>query len=71
VNINDDTLDCAELENAATLAARRARWQAETERTGGTHPLVRPVGTRLLRRMRACALPPLQGGGLSEVGLRG
>ncbi len=70
VDVNHDTLDCAELENTATLAARRARWQAEAERNGGTHPLVRPVGTRLLRRMRACALPPLQGAGLSEAGVR-
>jgi dihydroxy-acid dehydratase len=66
VDINHDTLDCAELGDAATLAARRARWEAEAERNGGTHPLVRPAATRLLRRMRASALPPLQGAGLSE-----
>ncbi len=70
VDVNHDTLDCAQLEDAATLAQRRARWQAEAGRNGGTHPLVRPVGTRLLRRMRACALPPLLGGGLSEAGIR-
>jgi dihydroxy-acid dehydratase len=70
VDVNHDTLDCEELHNTATLAARRARWQAEAERNGGTHPLVRPAGTRLLRRMRACALPPLQGAGLSEAGVR-
>ena len=68
VDVNHDTLDCAELDDGPTLAERRARWQAEAERNGGTHPLVRPVGTRLLRRMRACALPPLQGAGLSEPG---
>jgi dihydroxy-acid dehydratase len=48
---------------------RQARWQAEAERNDGTHPLVRPADTRLLRRMRACALPPLQGAGLSEAGV--
>jgi dihydroxy-acid dehydratase len=69
VDVNHDTLDCTELQDAVILAERRARWQAEAERNGGTHPLVRPVGTRLLRRMRACALPPLRGGGLSEVGV--
>jgi dihydroxy-acid dehydratase len=68
VDVNHDTLDCTELADAATLAARRTRWQAEAERGGGTHPLVRPVDTRLLRRMRACALPPLQGAGLSDIG---
>jgi dihydroxy-acid dehydratase len=67
VDVNDDTLDCAELDDAATLAARQARWQDEAERNGGTHPLVRAADTRLLRRMRARALPPLQGAGLSEA----
>ena len=67
VDVNDDTLDCAELDDAATLAARQARWQAEAERNGGTHPLVRVADTRLLRRMRARALPPLQGAGLSQA----
>jgi dihydroxy-acid dehydratase len=69
VDVNHDTLDCAELQNAATLAARRARWHAEAERNGGTHPMVRAAGTRLLQRMRAWALPPLQGAGLSEVAI--
>jgi dihydroxy-acid dehydratase len=69
VDVNHDTLDCAELQDAATFAARQARWQAEAERNDGTHPLVRPAATRLLRRMRACALPPLQGAGLSEPGV--
>ena len=68
VDVKRDTIDCTELEDAATLTARRARWEAEADRNGGTHPLVRPADTRLLRRMRACALPPLQGAGLSDVG---
>ena len=67
VDVNDDTLGCAELDDAATLADRRARWQGEAERNGGTHPLVRNADTRLLRRMRARALPPLRGAGLSEA----
>jgi dihydroxy-acid dehydratase len=69
VDVNHNTLDCAELQDEATLAARQARWQAEAERNDGTHPLVRSARTRLLRRMRAHALPPLQGGGLSEPGV--
>jgi dihydroxy-acid dehydratase len=67
VDVNQDTLDCTQLEDAATAAARHARWNAEAERNGGTHPLVRPADTRLLRRMRAWALPPIQGAGLSDV----
>jgi dihydroxy-acid dehydratase len=65
--VNQDTLDCTELEDPATQATRRTQWQAEAKSNGGIHPLVRPVDTRLLRRMRAWALPPLQGGGLSDV----
>ena len=67
VDIDRDTLDCAQLNDAPTVAARRARWQAETARNGGTHPQVRSAGTRLLRRMRAWALPPLQGAGLADA----
>jgi dihydroxy-acid dehydratase len=67
VDVTRDTLDCTQLEDAATAAARHARWDAEAERNGGTHPLVRPADTRLLRRMRAWALPPIQGAGLSDV----
>jgi dihydroxy-acid dehydratase len=68
VDVNHDTLDCTELQDPATLATRQAQWQAEAKRNDGTHPLVRPADTRLLRRMRARALPPLQGAGLSEPG---
>jgi dihydroxy-acid dehydratase len=68
VDVNDNTLNCTELDDAATLAARQTQWQSDADRNGGEHPLVRPVSARLLRRMRMCALPPLRGGGLSEVG---
>ena len=67
VDMNEDTLDCTELNDAATAAERRARWQAR----GGPQRRDAPAGpaeTRLLRRMRAAALPPLQGGGLSDAG---
>jgi dihydroxy-acid dehydratase len=67
VDVNDNTLDCVQLNDASTAAARRARWESEAAGNGGTHPLVRPVGNRLLRRMRATALPPLQGAGLAEA----
>jgi dihydroxy-acid dehydratase len=66
VDVNQDTLDCAELADPATLTARRDQWQAEASRNGGVHPLVRAADTRLLRRMRARALSPLQGAGLSQ-----
>jgi dihydroxy-acid dehydratase len=67
-DVNHDSLDCTELGDASTLAERRARWQAEAEGNGGTHPQVRPANTRLLRRARSTARPPLQGAGLSDGG---
>jgi dihydroxy-acid dehydratase len=66
VDVNEDTLDCTELDDPATEAERRSRWQAETDRYEGTHPKVRPVTSRLLRRMRGSALAPLEGGGMSD-----
>jgi dihydroxy-acid dehydratase len=71
VDVNSDTLDCVELRDPAVAAARRGQWQDEVKRNNGIHPLVRPVDSRLLRRMRAWALPPLQGAGLSEAGAAG
>jgi dihydroxy-acid dehydratase len=67
VDVNSDTLDCTELADPATLAARRDRWQAEADGNNGVHPLVRTADSRLLRRMRARALSPLQGAGLSQA----
>jgi len=67
VDVNQDTLDCVELADPATFTARRDQWQAEASRNGGVHPLVRIADTRLLRRMRARALSPLQGAGLSQA----
>lgn len=67
VDVNQDTLDCVELADPATFTARRDQWQAEASRNGGVHPLVRPADTRLLRRMRARALSPLHGAGLSQA----
>ena len=67
VDVNQDTLDCAELADPATLTARRDQWQADASRNGDVHPLVRAADTRLLRRMRARALSPLQGAGLSQA----
>ncbi len=67
VDVNSDTLDCTELADPATLTARRDRWQAAADANDGVHPLVRTADTRLLRRMRARALSPLQGAGLSQA----
>lgn len=65
VDLNADTLACEELEDPAVLRARTERWQAETDAAGGVHPLVRPVDSRLLRRMRALASPAIDGAGMA------
>ena len=48
-------------------AERRAEaWRAAAEANGGMHPDVTPVKDRVLTRMRATALPALQGGGMAS-----
>lgn len=66
VDINNHALDDLELNDEATLAARLAKWQQEAAANGGTHPLVRPVEARLLKRMRALAGTAIQGAGMSD-----
>jgi dihydroxy-acid dehydratase len=65
VDLDHDTLDCAELADPATFEARQRRWQDEAESHGGRHPKVRPVTTRLLRRMRAVAATAIEGAGMA------
>lgn len=68
VDLDHDTLDCVELADPATFAARDRRWQDEAAAHGGEHPRVRPVTTRLLRRMRAVAATALEGAGMATPG---
>jgi dihydroxy-acid dehydratase len=65
VNILEDRLDCVELDDPETLAQRSAVWNATVEEHGGTHPDATPVTHRVLKRMRATALPALLGGGMN------
>ena len=65
VDINNDRLDCRELDDAAVYAKRSAAWQEAARRNGGVHPKVHPIANRLLKRMRATARPALQGGGMA------
>jgi dihydroxy-acid dehydratase len=65
VNVLEDRLDCLQLDDGATLESRAARWQAEAQAHGGVHPDAVTVTQRVLKRMRATALPALQGGGMS------
>jgi dihydroxy-acid dehydratase len=65
VDLNRDRLDCRELDDVDTLQRRQDGWQKAVTEGGGTHPSVKPVTTRMLRRMRATARPALEGAGMS------
>ena len=66
VDINQDRIDCAELADPEVAARRAAAWRAEVDANGGIHPAATPVTHRVLKRMRAVALPALRGGGMSS-----
>ena len=65
VDLNENRLDCRELADAAVAARRAKAWQDAAQKNGGVHPDVRPVASRLLRRMRSSARPALQGAGMA------
>lgn len=64
VDVHNNRLDCAELDDAQVAEERRQRWQAAAAAAGGSHPLVRPVATSLLTRMRRTARPAVEGAGM-------
>jgi len=66
VDVNNDRLDCLELANDAVASARLRAWDALVASNGGLHPAATPVDHRVLKRMRATALPALLGGGMSS-----
>ncbi len=63
-DLNLNTLTCTALNDAATLARRKATWEAEVAANGGTHPNCGIADTRLLHRARQTAVPATRGGGL-------
>jgi dihydroxy-acid dehydratase len=65
VDLNTDRLDCPQLADARESARRAEAWRAAAARNGGMHPHVKPVTSRLLKRMRAAARPALQGAGIA------
>jgi dihydroxy-acid dehydratase len=65
VDLGDNRLDCRELADAAVRAKRATAWQDAAQRNGGTHPDVKPVTNRLLRRMRSSARPAIEGAGMA------
>jgi dihydroxy-acid dehydratase len=65
IDLNTDGLDCVEFNDADVVVRRTAEWQTAANANNGVHPDVTPVTDRVLARMRATALPALQGGGMS------
>ena len=66
VNVNENRIDCLQLDDTETFERRDAAWRAAVGSNGGVHPDAVPVTHRVLRRMRATALPALLGGGMAS-----
>ncbi len=66
VDVNENRIDCLQLDDSATFERRSAAWNAAAGSSGGVHPDAAPVTHRVLRRMRATALPALLGGGMTS-----
>jgi dihydroxy-acid dehydratase len=66
INIGTDRIDCLELDDEVTFEKRAATWKTAAAANGGMHPDARPVSHRVLKRMRATALPALRGGGMTD-----
>jgi dihydroxy-acid dehydratase len=65
VDINQCTMDCVELKDEKIYKTRNEAWKKEKEKYG-THPAVKKIGNRLLKRMRNHARPALEGAGIAE-----
>jgi dihydroxy-acid dehydratase len=63
-DLNKNELSCTALNDAATLAKRKAAWEKVVADNGGIHPNCGLADTRLLHRARTTAVPATRGGGL-------
>jgi dihydroxy-acid dehydratase len=66
VDVEENRLDCLQLDDTDTYRQRFAAWEAAVGSHGGTHPDAVPVNHRVLKRMRNTALPALLGGGMAS-----
>ena len=66
VDIEENRIDCLQLDDAETYDQRSAAWRAAVGSNRDVHPDAVPVAHRVLRRMRATALPALLGGGMAS-----
>jgi dihydroxy-acid dehydratase len=63
VDLNADRLSCLELDDPNIYEQRASAWQQACDANRGVHPHVKPVTSRVLKRMRATAEPALRGAG--------
>jgi dihydroxy-acid dehydratase len=66
VDVEQNRIDCSQLDDAYTYEQRSVAWNEAVDSNGGVHPDAVPVTHRVLRRMRASALPALLGGGMAS-----
>jgi len=66
VDVNENRIDCLQLDDAETFEQRSAAWSAAAAANGGAHPDAVPVTHRVLGRMRATAQSALLGGGMTS-----
>jgi dihydroxy-acid dehydratase len=64
IDINKDTMDCMQLHDITLLNARMKAWQQAVKENGGTHPNVKTINNRLLKRMRLTAKQAIDGAGM-------
>lgn len=63
-DLDANELNCTQLQDAATVKARKAQWDKEVADNNGIHPLCGEVDTRLLNRMRLSAVSAVHGAGM-------
>ncbi|HVA09413.1 MAG TPA: dihydroxy-acid dehydratase [Acidimicrobiales bacterium] len=66
VDVEENRIDCLQLNDPKTYEERSAAWRVAVGSNGGVHPDAVPVTHRVLRRMRGTALPALLGGGMAS-----
>ena len=67
IDLNDDRLECRELDDTATRSQQRAcEWTDAVAANGGVHPDAPVVTSRVLSRIRATASSALRGAGVTN-----
>jgi dihydroxy-acid dehydratase len=65
IDVEENRIDCLQLDDSDTYAQRAAAWKFAVGANRGVHPDAIPVTHRVLKRMRATAVPALLGGGMA------